>query len=171
VPRSGTFGAVTNRSESEIAALVDELARHGLGGINPDAEQLRALVAADRDGPLQFLNLLAYHEVARYPLGHELAGKGLSGADAYGLYGVVALDHVTRRGGRLALYNDVEQVVIGDGAAWDQAAIMEYTSTDAFIAMICDSEYQAGLVHREAGLADTMVLVTRSLLPSSTARA
>ncbi|MGZ8764338.1 MAG: DUF1330 domain-containing protein [Acidimicrobiia bacterium] len=156
---------MTPRSPSEIDDLVAEIGRHGLGGLNPDAEQVRALVAADRDGPLQFVNLLGYHAVARYPAGHELAGKGLSGADAYGLYGLVALEHVTRRGGRLVLYNDVEQLVIGRGAAWDQVAIMEYPNTDAFIDMISDPEYQTGLVHRDAGLADTVVLVTRSLLP------
>jgi uncharacterized protein (DUF1330 family) len=156
---------VTRRTAAELDALLADLGRHGLGGLNPDAEQLRELVATDREGPLQFLNLLGYHQVARYPEGHELDGSGLSGAEAYGLYGVVALDHVTRRGGRLTLYNDVEQVVIGDGTGWDQVAIMEYPDTDAFVDMISDPEYQTGLVHRDAGLARTMVLVTRSLLP------
>jgi uncharacterized protein (DUF1330 family) len=156
---------VTTRSAAELDALLADLGRHGLGGLNPDAEQLRALVEADRDGPLQFLNLLRYHELARYPDGHELAGAALSGAEAYGRYGVVALEHVTRRGGRLALYNDVEQVVIGSGAPWHQVAIMEYPHTEAFVDMISDPEYQTGLVDRDAGLAATEVLVTRSLLP------
>jgi hypothetical protein len=31
--------------------------------------------------------------------------------------------------------------------------------------MILDPDYVAGLVHREAGLANTVVMVTRSLLP------
>lgn len=156
---------MTERDDAEIDALVAELAAHGLGGLNPDAGQLRALIEADRDGPLQFVNLLAYHDLARYPDGHELAGAGMTGADAYGLYGLVALDHVTRRGGRLALYNDVEQVLIGRGSAWDQVAIMEYGHTDAFLDMIVDPDYSAALVHRDAGLADTMVFVTRSRLP------
>ncbi len=156
---------MTRRTAAELDALLADLGRHGLGGLNPDAEQLRELVATDADGPLQFLNLLAYREVARYPADHELADQGLSGAAAYGLYGAVALEHVTRRGGRLVLYNDVEQVVIGGGVAWNQVAIMEYPNTDAFLDMIRDEEYQEGLVHRDAGLADTLVIVTRSLLP------
>ena len=158
---------MTHRSEAEIDALLGELEQHGLGGLNPDRDQLRALIAADRDGPLQFLNLLAYHDVARYPAGHELSARGLSGAEAYGLYGMVALDHVSRRGGRLALYNDVEQVLIGAGTEWHQVAIMEYPNTRAFLEMIVDPEYQIGLVHRDAGLAATTVIVTRSLLPSA----
>ncbi len=159
---------MTKRTREEIEALFRALAEHGSGGLNPDAEQLHALVTADLGGPLQFVNLLAYYELARYPDGHEMAGSGLTGAAAYGLYGAVALEHVTRRGGRLTLYNDVEQVLIGAGASWHQVAIMEYPDTDAFIDMICDPGYLAGLVHRDAGLADTLVLVTRSLLPPST---
>jgi hypothetical protein len=78
---------VSERTADEVEAIVGRLEGHGFGGVNPSAAQLRALIAADRNGPLQFLNLLAYHDVARYPAGHELAGSGLSGADAYGLYG------------------------------------------------------------------------------------
>ena len=120
------------RSEEEIAALTKELEKHGLGGINPDADQIHDLIAADRDGPLQFVNLLCYYDQARYPKGHALDGTAISGADAYARYGLIALEHVTRRGGRLALL---------------------------------DPDYVAGLVHREAGLANTVVMVTRSLLP------
>lgn len=153
------------RSEDDVTALVDELGSHGLGGVNPDELQFRTLLQADLGGPLQFVNLLAYRAEAEYPEGHDLAGTGLTGAQAYGRYGAVALDHVVRRGGALTLYNDVHQVLIGPAAAWDQIAVMQYPSVDAFVDMIRDSDYQAALVHREAGLAETVILVTRSLLP------
>ncbi len=156
---------MTKRTHEEIDALLGRLGEHGGGDLNPDAGQLRALVAADLGGPLQFVNLLAYHDLARYPVGHELAGSGLTGAQAYGRYGIVAIDHVTRRGGRLTMVNEVEQVLIGTASSWNQVAVMEYPDTDAFVDMICDPGYLAGLVHRDAGLAATMVLVTRPLLP------
>jgi uncharacterized protein (DUF1330 family) len=156
---------VPPRSEDEIAALTKELEKHGLGGINPDANQIHDLIAADRDGPLQFVNLLCYYDRARYPKGHQLEGTAISGADAYARYGMIALEHVTNRGGHLALYNDVDQVLIGGHDRWDQVAIMEYANTEAFLDMILDPDYVAGLVHREAGLASTLVMVTRSLLP------
>jgi uncharacterized protein (DUF1330 family) len=155
---------VARRGAEELEALVATLDGQGAGGINPDAEHLRALVRANRDGPLQFVNLLAYYDVARYPEGHELAGSGLTGAEAYALYGAVAMDHVARRGGRLTLYNEVAQTLIGD-TEWHQVAIMEYPRTEAFVDMILDPEYEAGLVHRDAGLAETLVLVSRALLP------
>jgi uncharacterized protein (DUF1330 family) len=151
-------------SEEAVAALLQEFGDHGLGGINPDEGQLRAFLTSDAGGPLQFVNLLSYRAQAQYPEGHELAAAGLSGADAYGRYGAVALDHVARRGGLLTVYNDVLQVIIGDTGLWDQVAVMQYPDTNAFVDMIRDPAYQAGLVHRDAGLAETAVLVTRPLL-------
>jgi len=149
-----------------IEALREALAPgHALGGINPDAEQLRALIEADRAGPLHFLNLLSFHPEARYPDGHEMAARKLSGREAYnGLYGPVAFRHVSQRGGRLTVLADVEQCLIGAGGPWHQVATMEYPDTAAFLDMVADPDYQAGIIHRDAGLADTVVLVTRPLL-------
>jgi uncharacterized protein (DUF1330 family) len=151
-------------SEEDIAALLTDLGAHGFGGINPDEEQFRALLSSDAAGPLQFVNLLSYRSQAQYPGDHELAAAGLSGAEAYGRYGAVALDHVVRRGGVLTLYNDVLQVLIGRAGPWDQIAVMQYPDTSAFVDMIRDPDYQTGLVHRDAGLADTAILVSRPLL-------
>ena len=69
-----------------------------------------------------------------------------------------------RRGGSLRLYNDVLGVLIGRTGRWDQVAVMEYAGTDAFVDMIRDPGYQAALVHHDAGLDETVVLVSRSLL-------
>ena len=150
--------------EEDVAALLTELGEHGFGGINPDEQQLRSLLESDAGGPLQFVNLLSYRAAAQYPEDHELARGGLSGAEAYGRYGAVALDHVVRRGGMLTLYNDVLQVLIGRTVTWDQIAVMQYPDTDAFVDMIRDPGYQSGLVHRDAGLAETAILVSRPLL-------
>jgi uncharacterized protein (DUF1330 family) len=151
-------------SEEDVTALLSELGSHGFGGINPDEQQLRALLGSDAGGPLQFVNLLSYWAEARYPEGHELAGAGLSGADAYGRYGAVALEQVVRRGGQLTLYNDVVQVLIGQTGPWDQIAVMQYPEVATFVDMIRDPDYQAGLVHRDAALAATAILVSRPLL-------
>jgi len=152
-------------SDDIEAALARQLGDHHPGGVNPDEAQLRALLESDEPGPLQFVNLLAFRDQAVYPEGHELAGAGLSGAEAYGRYGAVALGHVTRRGGTLTLFNEVRFVLVGRDVPWDQIAVMEYPSIDAFVDMIRDPDYQAALVHRDAGLAETVLLVTRALLP------
>ena len=155
------------RSSADVDRALARLATHGFGGHNPTEAQLRELVAADRSGPLHFVNLLAYRERAAYPAGHELAARGLSGAEAYQRYGAVAVRHVVQRGGRLVALNDVAQTVIGGDDGWSQVAIMEYPDTEAFLDMLADPDYASALVHRDAGLARTSVLVTRPLLPDS----
>ena len=69
-----------------------------------------------------------------------------------------------RRGGALTLYNDVLGVLVGQSAPWDQVTVIQYPDRDAFVDMIRDPAFQAGLVHRDAGLAEAVVLVSRPLL-------
>ena len=165
------------RSSEEIEALVRELVGTRRDALEPSPDALRALLALDVPGPLQFLNLLAYHETARYPAdytsgppsgplsGQALAERPSTGAAAYARYGAVAVRHVTARGGRLVLLNPVALQLIGDADPWDQIAIMQYPDVEAFVDMVRDPDYRAALVHRDAGLARTRVYVTRPLLP------
>ena len=88
-----------------------------------------------------------------------MAGKELGGRDAYNLYGVIAFQQVTMRGGRLMQSNKVELSM--GGSDWDSVATMEYQNISAFVEMLADSDYQASLVHREAGLEATVIMVTR----------
>lgn len=157
-------GRPVDEVESEVSPLVSA---HGLGGVNPTEAQLRALVAADRDGPLHFLNLLSFREEAAYPAAHELAGAGLTGEEAYHRYGLVALGQVILREGRLVTFSSVEATLIGADEGWDQVVIMEYPDTRAFLDMLAAPDYVAALVHRDAGLARTAILVTRPVLPST----
>jgi uncharacterized protein (DUF1330 family) len=41
---------------------------------------------------------------------------------------------------------------------------MQYPEIDSFVDMIRDTDYQAALVHRDAGLATTAILISRPLL-------
>jgi uncharacterized protein (DUF1330 family) len=149
-----------------IDEVLREALKYGMGGIHPDAEQLKALIERNPEGPLEFVNLLSFYPEARYPEGHEFAGRKMTGAEAYnGHYGPVAFRHVTQRGGRMTVLGTVEQAIIGRDSHWHQVATMEYPNVAAFLDMAADPDYQAGTVHRTAGLADTLVLVTRSLLP------
>src|SRR4051812_50192876 len=89
---------VVRRNADDVEAIVGVLDGHRFGGVNPSAEQLRELITADRSGPLQFVNLLVYHDVARDPAGHELAGSGFSGGGAKRPFGGGAPGHRARRG-------------------------------------------------------------------------
>ena len=150
----------------DIDEVLKEALKHGIGGIHPGEDQLKALVESNPDGPLHFVNLLSFHPEARYPADHEFAERRMTGEEAYnGHYGPVAFRHVTQRGGRLTVLATVEQAIIGRDAHWHQVATMEYPNVAAFLDMGADPDFQAATVHRNAGLADTLVLVTRSLLP------
>jgi len=151
-------------NQQEIEAVIQVLVQHGLADIDPTEDQLRALLAGDMEGPYHFVNLLRFRDTAAYPTDHELAIEQLTGAEAYDRYGAVALAQVTRRGGRLMTLNNVERPLIGSGGPWHRIATMEYQNVNAFIDMLMDPEYQASLVHRNAGLEATEVLVTRPLI-------
>ena len=117
-------GAVARRGSDEIETLLRELSTLGVGGINPEESQLIALIRSGHRGPVQMVNLLAFHERAIYPTCHKLAAASLTGAQAYARYGAMALEHVDRRGGKVVLYNDVHQVLIGEHAPWDQILVI-----------------------------------------------
>lgn len=155
------------RSAAEIDAIVRELVAARANPLEPSADQLRELLLLDPAGPLQFLNLLAYHDVARYPADHPLASERPTGAAAYARYGEVAVRHVTARGGSLVLFNHVVGQVIGAPTRWHQIAVMQYPNVDVFIDMVRDPDYRAALVHRDAGLARTEVHATRPLLAAA----
>jgi len=158
-------GPVTGRGADEIETLLRELSARGAGGINPEESQLVALIHSGHRGPVQMVNLLAFRERAIYPSWHKLAAAGLTGAQAYARYGAMALEQIDRRAGKLILYNDVHQVLIGRTRPWDQILVIEFPEKGAFVDMIRDRDYQASLVHRDAGLAEVVILVSRSLLP------
>jgi hypothetical protein len=101
----------------------------------------------DLEGPCHFVNLLAFREVAESPWDHEPADHQISGAEASDKYGMVALEHVRKRGGRLITLNDVKTPVIGCSRHWHRVAAMEYRNINTFIDMLMNSDYQAALVH------------------------
>lgn len=151
-------------NSEEIESAIKHIMAHAQGALDPSADQLRTLLSGNLEGPFHFVNLLSFRSAATYPETHNLAGHHLSGAEAYDKYGIVALEHVTKRGGRLVTLNAVETQVIGSPKSWDRVATMEYQDIHAFIDMLMDPSYLAALVHREAGLEATEVFATRPLI-------
>jgi uncharacterized protein (DUF1330 family) len=56
-----------------------------------------------------------------------------------------------------------EQLLVGDPShdRWDLVALVEYPSRRAFIQMVSSTEYQKIHVHREQGLAATVVIACK----------
>ena len=75
-------------------------------------------------------------------------------------------------GANIVFVGAVEDTLRGVGGDWDDVAIVEYPCPIAFFAMSTDPEFQARAVHKEAGMASTIVMVTHleALQDVSTAR-
>ena len=125
--------------------------------VYPTSEQLGALLADTAPGPIVMLNLLKFRARAEYPDGRD----GGSGRDAYLRYAHAMRRIVEGAGGRFIFSADVQRVVIGEvGELWDVVGIVEYPSRAAFHQIATSPEVQEIGVHREAGLAGQLLILT-----------
>jgi len=122
----------------------------------PRPEQLAELMEKRPEAPLYMLNLLKFKEKAVYEDGRETE---LSGAEAYGLYGVGVAKLIADMGGSIEIGLSTNVLLIGDGdLEWDSVAIVRYPSFEAFAGMTASAAYQEIHVHRDAGLEHQLLI-------------
>jgi uncharacterized protein (DUF1330 family) len=126
----------------------------------PTPQQIQMMAENGPAGPMVMVNLLKYRKKANYESNHAEAKENLSGREAYQRYGVVAMQHVMKRGGSLVWGGPQKFVMIGEASAndWDDVVCVRYPSREAFLNMTQDPEYLAAHYHREAGLERTVLL-------------
>ena len=104
------------------------------------------------DGPVWMVNLMKYKERAEYPDGTDGGRSGREADDEYtptaSLQGV---------GARLVYVADVEATLLGDGTEWDRVAIVRYPTRRAFVEMQQRDDFRESHVHKQAGMAFTIV--------------
>lgn len=121
--------------------------------LDPTREGFDAFKALPRDVPINMLNLLRFHDRARYPAGHENADKGWTGAQAYREYGRTSGPIFARVGGTILWRGTMEAMVIGpQDKNWELAFIARYPHAGAFLEMVTDPEYQQAVVNRQAAV-------------------
>jgi len=126
--------------------------------VYPTLEQLMPLASETAGGPIAMVNLLKFRERALYPDGRD---PDLSGRDAYQRYVDEMGPLVKARGGRFLFSGEVERLVIGEvEELWDAVGIAEYPSRGEFQSIAMSPEVQAIAVHREAGLAGQLLILT-----------
>lgn len=124
--------------------------------VTPRPDQMQTLLENAPEGPLYMLNLLKFKDKAQYADGRE---SSLTGEEAYGLYGQAVGEIISKLGGSLVFAGKMNALLIGDGELeWDNVAIVQYPSLEAFRNMAASEEYQAAHVHREAGLAHQLLI-------------
>ncbi len=132
--------------------------------IDPDRVQFDAFKALDRDAPLDMLNLVKLQDKANYPGDHGLARDGLTGADAYELYGKESGPVFARVGGKIVWRGQFDLTLIGpQDESWDVAFIARYPNAHAFLEMISDPIYKDAVVHRQAAVETSRLIRTQSL--------
>ncbi|WP_420605298.1 DUF1330 domain-containing protein [Novosphingopyxis sp.] len=127
--------------------------------VDPERAQFETFKALPRDVPIEMLNLVRFREAADYPADHALAGKGLSGADAYRNYGKESGPVFARVGGSIVYRGGFETVLIGPGnEQWDAVFVARYPDAAAFLEMVTDEAYRKAVVHRQAAVATSRLI-------------
>ena len=134
--------------------------------IDPERAQFDTFKALPRDTPIHMLNLVRFKDRATYPDDHPLAGKALTGAEAYANYGKDSSAVFSRVGGSVVWSGMMEAMVIGPAEEhWDAMFIARYPNSGAFLEMVTDPVYRQAVVHRQAAV-DTSRLIRCASNPS-----
>ena len=136
--------------------------------VDPERAQFDAFKALPRDTRIHMLNLVRFKDRATYPDDHPLAGKALTGAEAYANYGKDSSAVFSRVGGSVVWSGMMEAMVIGPLAEhWDAMFIARYPNSGAFMEMVTDPVYRQAVVHRQAAVETSRLIRTApGLLPS-----
>jgi uncharacterized protein (DUF1330 family) len=113
-------------------------------------ERVRAMLEPGPEGPIFMVNLLKFKDRAEYEDGRQ---SGLSGREAYAIYGRAVMEILPKFGGQAVFAGDVTFLALGQvEELWDEVAIAMYPERGAMVRMSMSPEWQAAAVHRTAGL-------------------
>ncbi len=99
------------------------------------------------------VNLMRYREHAEYADGRETVLSGREADDQYTPLGPLAAV-----GAEIVFVADVEDQFIGEEPVWDRIAVVRYPTRASFIAMQERADFQRAHEHKEAGMAETIVI-------------
>ena len=112
-----------------------------------------ATTPADEDGPVYMVNLMKYREKADYTDGTELNISGREADDLYAPVGPLAAI-----GASMVFLAEVDTQLLGDAPMWDRIAVVRYPTGRSFIDMQSRTDFKEKHVHKEAGMAETIVM-------------
>ncbi|MEM1332702.1 MAG: hypothetical protein AAGG08_04510 [Actinomycetota bacterium] len=125
----------------------------GYGTIDEQYATRLATTPAEDDGPVWMINLMSYKEVAEYADGRETTLTGRQADDAYAPIGPLSAV-----GAAPVFVGDVADQFLGASPTWDRVAVVRYPTRAAFIAMQQRDDFQQAHVHKDAGMAETIVM-------------
>jgi len=119
-----------------------------------------ATVAPEADGPIWMVNFMKYKERADYG---EAGGPDITGREADDRYAPV--DVLADLGADVAYFGDA---VGPDGRAdpdWDRIGIVRYPTRRSFVDMLSRPDFEAKRVHKDAGMAFTIIMCCLPVAP------
>ena len=123
------------------------------GTVDRDYGMKLATTPPDEDGPVWMVNLMKYRDVADYADGRESA---ISGRDADDLY--TPRESLAAIGAEIVFGGEVDQQLLGDAPIWDRVGVVKYPTRRSFIEMQSRPDFQRQHVHKDAGMAETIVI-------------
>ncbi len=123
------------------------------GQIDPDYGTKLATTPPEDDGPIWMVNLMSYRDRAEYADGRETTLTGREADDAYAPLGPLAAI-----GAEVVFFADVDEQFLGDAPRWDRVGVVKYPSRRAFIDMQSRPDFQALHAHKDAGMAQTIIV-------------
>ncbi len=128
--------------------------------IDPTPDAVDALMSREITGPVVMLNLLRFRQIADYSAAPGLApDRPISGREAYDRYASHAGRFLASAGGTVQLLGEGGRFLIGPPAErWDLVMLVRYPDLEAFLTMVSDDAYRAGVGHRTAALEDSRLL-------------
>ncbi|MEO0495618.1 MAG: hypothetical protein AAF081_19595 [Actinomycetota bacterium] len=117
--------------------------------------ELTAFLAAapENDDAFHMVNLIRFRDTAEYPDGRD---TDLTGREADAIYGEFMSTTMLPTTGAEIVYS----ASVPATESFDTVAIVRYPSRAAFQAMIDDPQFQEMSIHKQAGVAETIVLAT-----------
>jgi len=112
-----------------------------------------ATTAPEDDGPVWMVNLMRYKDVAEYADGRETTLTGQEADDEY-----TPTESLSGVGAELVFVATVEDRFLGDGIEWDRIGIVKYPTRRAFIEMQERADFRESHKHKEAGMAESIVI-------------
>ena len=125
----------------------------GYGQVNREYGMRLATTDPADDGPIWMLNLMSYKERADYADG---SGPDVSGREADDLY--APIDVLAEIGAEVVFLADVDTQLLGHSPTWHRVGIVEYPTRRSFIEMQMRPDFATKHVHKEAGMAFTIVM-------------
>lgn len=123
------------------------------GSVDTAYADRMATTPPDADGPVWMVNLMSYRDRAEYADGRDTTLTGQEADDRYAPFEALAAV-----GAEIVFVGEVDSQLLGETPPWHRVAVVKYPTRRAFIEMQDLPIFHEAHVHKDAGMASTIVM-------------